>query len=183
MRNKEEPMNIVVTGRNVEVTPALKKYAEDKIGKFDRYLANISEATVTLSIQKHMHKTEVLIKANGNMLQAEGVTGELYSSIDEVVNKLDKQVKKLKGKLSSFRKSDTKAREAFAPVAEAAAEPGKIIIRKTYDTKPMSPEEASMQIELSPMDFLVFTNSATGSLNVIYKMNDGNFGLIEPSAK
>jgi putative sigma-54 modulation protein len=125
-------MNIVVNGRNVEVTSALRRYAEEKIGKFDRYMANISEATVTLSIQKHMHKTEVLLKANGNMIQAEGVTDELYSSIDEVVTKLDKQIKKLKGKLTSYRKSDTKAREARYTDEEHPADTGRSIIRKSY---------------------------------------------------
>jgi putative sigma-54 modulation protein len=173
-------MNIVVNGRNVEVTPALRQYAEDKIGKFDRYMANISEATVTLSIQKHRHKTEVLLKANGNMIQAEGVTEELYSSIDEVVSKLDKQIKKLKGKLTSHRKSEAKNKESFETTSTPPVETGKVIFQKSYAMKPMSPEEASMQLELDGKDFLVFTNSGNGNINVIYRMSDGNFGLIEP---
>lgn len=173
-------MNIVVNGRNVEVTPALRRYAEEKIGKFDRYLANISEATVTLSIQKHRHKTEVLLKANGNMLQAEGVTEELYSSIDEVVAKLDKQVKKLKGKKTDRRKGDAKSKEPFEERTAPPVETGKTIIKKSHTAKPMSPEEASLQLDMGNKGFLVFTNSGNGNINVIYRMSNGNYGLIEP---
>jgi putative sigma-54 modulation protein len=173
-------MIIVVNGRNVEVTPSLKKYAEDKISKFDRYLANISEANITLSIQKHRHKAEVLIKANGTQIQAEGITDELYSSIDEVVTKLDKQIKKLKGKIISSRKANEKTKSAAPPSETQSVETGRIIKKKVANIKPMSPEEASMQMELSGKDFLVFTNSESGNVSVIYRMNNGNFGLIEP---
>jgi len=77
-------MNVIVTGRHLEVTPALKDYAEKKVTRFDRYLSNISEAVVTLSVEKYRHKVEVLLKVNGVLIQAEGITGDVYSSIDEV---------------------------------------------------------------------------------------------------
>jgi putative sigma-54 modulation protein len=173
-------MNIVVNGRNLEITPALKTYAEDKIGKFDRYLSNITEAVVTLSIQKYRHKAEVLLKANGMMIQAEGVTGEIYSSIDEVVEKLQRQVKKLKGKSRSSRKGEGKAKAA--PPSEAPREEaGSVIKRKRFAMKPMTPEEAAMQLELSDMSFFVFNNDQSGEINVIYRRNDGDLGLIEPA--
>ena len=172
-------MNIIVNGRHLEITPALKSYAEEKLGKFDRYLSNITEATVTLSVEKYRHKAEVLIKANGVMIQAEGVTGEIYSSIDEVVEKLEKQVKKYKEKLHSHRKGEGKA----ATEAPSMPEPehARIIKRKSFDMKPMSPDEAAMQMELLDKVFFVFSNQSTGAINVIYRRNDGNFGLIEPS--
>ncbi len=170
-------MNIIVNGRHLEVTPALKSYAEEKLMKFDRYLSNITEAIVTLTVEKYRHKAEVLIKANGMLIQAEGVTGEIYSSIDEVVEKLEKQVKKYKEKLVSHRKGEGKAAVA-PPIRES--EQGRIIKRKRFDMKPMSPDEAAMQMELLDKDFFVFSNHATGEINVIYRRNDGNFGLIEP---
>lgn len=173
-------MNIVVNGRNLDVTPALKTYAEDKIGKFDRYLSNITEAVVTLSIQKYRHKAEVLLKANGMLIQAEGVTGEIYSSIDEVVEKLQRQVKKLKGKSRSSRKGEGKAKGA-APSEAPGEEIGSIIKRKRFAMKPMTPEEAVMQMELLDKSFFVFTNDQSGEINVIYRRNDGDFGLIEPA--
>jgi putative sigma-54 modulation protein len=172
-------MNIVVTGRHLEITPALKNYAEKKIKRFDRYLSNISEAVVTLSVQKYRHKVEVLLKVNGVLIQAEGTTGELYSSIDEVAEKLERQIKKYKEKLVSHRKSEGKA-GTIRPEEVAIAEVGRIIKNKRFDLKPMSPDEASMQMDLLDKDFFVFTNDSTGYINVIYRRKDGNFGLIEP---
>lgn len=173
-------MNIVVNGRNnLEITPTLRNYAEEKIGKFDRYLSNITEAVITLSVQKYRHKAEVLLKANGILIQAEGVTGEIYSSIDEVVGKLERQVKKFKEKLTSHRKADGKIKET--PAAKSSPEEtGKIIKRKRFDMKPMAPDEAAMQMELLDKNFFIFTNDQSGNINVIYRRTDGNFGLIEP---
>lgn len=176
---KEETMNIIVNGRHMEITPALKTYAEEKVGKFGRYLSDISEAVVTLSIEKkYRHKAEVLLRANGVLIQAEGVTGEIYSSIDEVVEKLERQVKKYKEKLVSRRKGGGKA--AGEAERSAAPETGTIIKNKRFELKPMSPDEASMQMELLDKDFFVFINDISEDINVIYKRRDGNFGLIEP---
>jgi len=172
-------MNIIVTGRHLEVTPALKKYAEEKIKKFNRYLSNISEAIVTLSIEKYRHKVEVLLKVNGFLIQAEGITGEIYSSIDEVVEKLERQVKRYKEKLVSHRKNEGKA--GSTPLSGAPKEEtGRIIKNKKFELKPMSPDEAVMQMELLDKDFFVFTNDNSGNINVLYRRKDGNFGLIEP---
>jgi putative sigma-54 modulation protein len=174
-------MNIVVNGRNVEITPSLRSYAEDKISKFERYLSNITEAIVTLSVQKYRHKAEVLLKANGILIQAEGVTEELYSSIDQVAEKLERQVKKFKEKLLSYRKGENKNKIAPSISSPPAEETGRIIKRKKFDMKPMTPDEAAMQMELLDKDFFVFTNDKSGDINVIYRRNDGNFGLIEPA--
>ena len=171
-------MNIIVNGRHLEVTPALKSYAEKKIQRFDRYLSNISEAVVTLTVEKYRHKVEVLLKVNGVLIQAEGITGDVYSSIDGVAEKLERQIKKYKEKLVSHRKAEGKAGSA---VTEAIpAEVGRIIKNKRFELKPMSPDEAVMQMELLDKDFFVFTNDNSGSINVIYRRKDGNFGLIEP---
>lgn len=170
-------MNIIITGRHFEVTDALRKYAEGKIKKFVRYLSNITEAIVTLSIEKYRHKAEVLLKVNGYLIQAEGITGEIYSSIDEVVEKLERQVKKYKEKLVSHRKGEGKTNltESVTP-----KETGKIIKNKRFELKPMSQDEAVMQMDLLDKDFFIFTNEDTGNINVVYRRKDGNFGLIEP---
>jgi putative sigma-54 modulation protein len=172
-------MNISITGRHLEVTPALKSYVEEKINKFTRYLTHISEANVTLSVEKYRHKAEVLLKVNGSLIQAESITGELYSSIDEVIEKLKRQIKKHKEKLIEHRKSDTKSGKDLLQAAETS-ETIKIIKNKRFELKPMSPDEAAMQMELLGQEFFVFTNEASGKLNVIYRRKDGNFGLIEP---
>lgn len=171
-------MNIIVTGRHLEITPALKGYVEKKIIRFDRYLSNISEAIVTLYVEKYRHKAEVLLKVNGVLIQAEGITGDVYASIDEVAEKLERQIKKYKEKLVSHRKTEGKA--GFAEETAPPAEGGRIIKNKRFELKPMSPDEAAMQMELLDKAFFVFTNDGSGEINVIYRRNDGNFGLIEP---
>ena len=172
-------MNILVNGRHLEVTPALKNYAEEKIKKFERYSSDITEATVTLSVEKYRHKAEVMLKANGLLIQAESVTGEIYSAIDEVSEKLDRQVKKYKEKHASHRKGTAKNTTA-SPNPAALHEEARIIKNKRFELKPMSPDEASMQMELLDKSFFVFINDISGDINVIYKRQDGNFGLIEP---
>jgi putative sigma-54 modulation protein len=172
-------MNIIVNGRHLEITPALRSYSVEKISKFEKFIANIGEAIVTLSVEKYRHKAEVLLKVNGTLIQAESVTGEIYSSIDEVVEKLEKQVIKYKEKLQTFRKSDKKT----APVeVEAEIKDGRsaIIKYKKFEMKPMSPEEAVDQMELIDKSFYIFANPASGNINVVYRREDGNFGLIEP---
>jgi putative sigma-54 modulation protein len=170
-------MKVIVTGRHIEVTPALKDYADKKIARFERYLSNISEAVVTLGVEKYRHKVEVLLKVNGVLIQAEGITGDVYSSIDEVVEKLERQIKKYKEKLVSHRKSEGKS---GIEESEEAADTGRIIKNKRFELKPMSPDEAAMQMELLDKDFFVFTNDKSGDINVIYRRKDSNFGLIEP---
>jgi len=170
-------MNIIVNGRHLEITPALKSYSEEKIGRFSKYISNITEAVVTLSVEKYRHKAEVLLKVNGVMIQAESVTGEVYSSIDEVVEKLEKQVMKHKEKLHDYRKGEK--RSAPAAFAETA-EKGRIIKHKRFDMKPMAADEAVDQMELLDKDFFVFANQVSGDVNVVYRRKDGNYGLIEP---
>lgn len=173
-------MNIVTTARHVELTPALKKYAEEKVSKFDRYLSNISEAKVTLILEKNVHKAEILLDVNGMLLWAESSTGDIYSAIDEVVDKLDIQVKKYKEKLTAHRKGGTSTPAGGTAGGPPPEEGGKIIKTKRFGVKPMTPEEASLQMDLLDKSFFIFTDAASGAMNVIYRRDDGNYGLIEP---
>jgi putative sigma-54 modulation protein len=158
-------MNIIVNGRHMDVTPAIRAYAEEKIGKFEKFLSNITEAVVTLSVQKYVHKAEVLLKANGVLIQAEGSTGEIYSAIDQVVEKLERQVKKYKEKMVSHGR---KEKPTGSPAGTSPEASPVIIKRKRFDMKPMSPDEAALQMELLDKDFFVFTNAQSGEINVLY---------------
>lgn len=171
-------MNIIINGRHLEITPALRSYAEEKIGKFEKYISNITDAVVTLSVEKYRHKAEVLLKVNGVMIQAEGVTGEVYSAIDGVVEKLEKQVLKHKEKIHSYRKGEKRTPAMAA--STGTAETGRIIKHKRFDMKPMDSEEAVNQMELLDKDFFVFANQISGDINIVYRRKDGNYGLIEP---
>jgi putative sigma-54 modulation protein len=170
-------MNIIVNGRHLEITPALRNYSVEKISKFEKFLSNISEAIVTLSVEKYRHKAEVMLKVNGSMIQAESVTGEVYSAIDEVVEKLEKQVVKYKEKQLTHRKIDKKT---VAGAPEMGERRKAIIKYKKFEMKPMSPEEAVDQMELIDKDFYVFVNQQSGHINVVYRRGDDNYGLIEP---
>lgn len=169
-------MNIIINCRHMDLTKTLKDYTEEKIGKFEKYIANITEAVVTLSVEKYRHKAEVLLKVNGLLIQAESITAEMYSSIDEVVDKLERQIKKYKEKLVTQRKNK---KEASAREEGVRSTP-LIIKKKAFDIKPMAVEEAAMQMDLLDKNFFVFTNSSSGNINVLYKRKDGNLGLIEP---
>ncbi|MBI5058101.1 MAG: ribosome-associated translation inhibitor RaiA [Nitrospirae bacterium] len=169
-------MNIIINCKHMELTPTIKDYTEEKIGKFEKYISNITEAIVTLSVEKYRHRAEVLLKVNGLMIQAESITAEMYSSIDEVVDKLERQIKKYKEKIASHRKGKTKSE----PLPKAEKTTPLIIKKKAFDIKPMAIEEAAMQMDLLDKVFFVFTNASSGDINVLYKRKDGNFGLIEP---
>lgn len=168
-------MNITVTGRHVEVTGNLKNYTIDKIKKLEKYVGVATEASVTMDVEKYRHKVDVLLRVNGVMIQAESVTDEMYTSIDEVMDKLERRVKKYKNKFLAQRKREERFSET--PVIEEEA--ANIITEKPLYVKPMSPEEAAMQLDLLDKLFLVFTNDATQEVNVIHKRSDGNYGLIE----
>ncbi|MEK6692128.1 MAG: ribosome-associated translation inhibitor RaiA [Nitrospirota bacterium] len=174
-------MNIIVTGRHLDVTPALRSYAEEKIKKVGKYFNNVTEVIITLGVEKYRHKAEVQLRVNGVLIQAEEVTGEMYSSIDKVMDKIERQVKKFKEKLT-WHKGRTEGEKETPSSETTLKEEGypQIIRRKKFATKPMSPEEAVLQMELLDKDFFIFENDSTGDINVIYRRRDGNVGLIEP---
>jgi len=174
-------MNIIINGRHLDITPSIRSYAEEKIKKFERFLVKISEVVVTLSVEKYRQKAEIFLRVNGVLIQAESVTEEIYASIDAVIEKIERQIRKIKDKMSSRRK-DSKGVVAGSTVPAAYPETA-IRTLKTVkiDMKPMSPEEAAMQMDILDRDFFVFSNDRTGDINVIYKLRDGDFGLIEPA--
>jgi putative sigma-54 modulation protein len=179
-------MQISVAFRNVEPSDHLRSYAENRMGRLKKYLEEPIEIHLVLSIQKFRHTVDATILADGVKLKAQEETGDLYSAIDMVLDKIEKQVKKHRDRVKD-RKSDGKPKPATgsAPVpeeAEVEEEKGPEIIKtERIFAKPMDAEEAFMQLKLSSSEFLVFTNSKTRQINVLYRRKDGNFGLIEPT--
>ena len=172
-------MKINVSGKNFNVTKALKDYAEKKVGKLERFFDTQVEAQVTLSVEKDRHIVEVTMPINGMLLRGETATNDMYSSIDLVVDKLEKQIGKYKTKIAkSIRKNPFKYNNIEQDAAEDV-EP-KIVKVKRFPLKPMDLDEAVMQMELLGHDFFVFSNAETDQVNVVYKRRDGNYGLIEP---
>lgn len=178
-------MDIAVTFRHMRPTEGLRRYAEEKVSKIKKYLDSPIEAHVVLSVEKFRHIADVTLSINGTWIKGIEQTDDMYSAIDQVMDKLEKQVKKSRSKIRNRRTENRKAEEALSmeETEEEASfgmeRPG-IKVEKMV-AKPMDPEEAAMQLSTSQQDFLVFRNSRSEQINVIYKRKDGNLGLITPS--
>ena len=171
-------MNVQVRGRNIEVTYALKDYVVKRVGKLDKYIDNLGDAQVTLTVERELHRIEVTIPLNGMLLRGEEATTDMYTSIDLVVEKLEKQISKFKGKL---QKRGVRFIGDQRPAAAAAEADGPRLVRtKRFAIKPMPVDEAVLQMNLLGHSFFVFSNAETEQVNVVYKRKDGNYGLIEP---
>ena len=184
-------MNLTVKGRNLVLTEAISAYAEEKIGRLGKYLADGSRCEVEIWTEKNPsisdnQVVEATIFTKGPVIRAREASPDIRASIDLVFEKLERQVKKYRGKLVSHQGP---AREAFAAegfalpteteVLEEEPQLPRIVKTKQFMVKPMTPEEAALQLELVGHDFFVFTNSETSETAVVYRRRDGNYGLIE----
>jgi putative sigma-54 modulation protein len=173
-------MRITISGKNIVVTDALKEKINKKLSKFEKFFGENSDAHATLSVEKGRHIFEVTIPFNGIILRGEEATDDMYMSIDNVIEKLERQVRKQKTKLERRMKDYNLRFDTFFDNApETEDEELKIVRTKKFTIKPMPAEEAAMQMELLGHSFFVFSNSETEEVNVIYKRKDGNYGLIE----
>ncbi len=171
-------MRINITGKNIEVSDYLKELTEKKVGKISRYFKPETEVNVTLSVERTRHICEVTIPFDGGIIRGEEVTGDMYASIDNVLDKLEKQISRYRTKLSRSLRAGVE----FPPMQEEVEEPQRRIVRtKRFAYKPMGIDEAVLQMELLGHSFYVFTNAETDEVNVLYLRKDGNLGLIEPS--
>lgn len=176
-------MQITVVGRHMEITDALKHYATERFEKLGKYLPPNSHATITLSVVKKVHHiAEAAIKANGLLVQASEETAEMYSSIDLLLEKMDRRIRKYKERISDHKHQQGKTEEAPGASSHPGDRIPQIIKVKKFDLKPMPPEEAVMQMELLDKPFFIFSNAGSGQISVIYRRKDGNVGLIEPAA-
>lgn len=174
-------MKTIVSGRNMNVTDALRDTIQSKLGKLDRFFHRELEAQVTLSIEKNRHIIEVTIPFNGSILRAEEATEDMYRSIDGVVDKLTRQLEKQKNKLENrINRYETIRFENIRVDEEDDTEEARIVRTKRFLIKPMDSEEAVLQMELLGHNFFVFVDAETDDVNVVYKRKDGDYGLIEP---
>ena len=172
-------MKYVIRGEKVEITEAIKKYITEKIGKLDKYFSNPEEikANVLVRIRGVEQIVEVTIPIKKIVLRCEERDEDLYQAIDLASDKLERQLRKNKTKMMKQKKDVTKAIrfEEMEPIEEKE----EIVKRKKIEMKPMSEEEAMMQMDLIDHDFFVYKDVETKTVNVIYKRKDGTFGIIE----
>jgi putative sigma-54 modulation protein len=189
-------MQLTIKGRNFEVNDQLRGYVEKKLGKMDRYLPEIQEMRVELAEEKSRKSSErevvqVTIRSNGSLLRAEVRSGDIYSAVDAVAEKLQVQIKRYKGKRrrklerAQVHAAEVAELEAISAATTAVAEDegffdGQIVRRKHISLAPMSEDEAVDQMELLGHDFFVFFNARDAGINVLYRRTDGNYGLLQP---
>lgn len=175
-------MRVSVIAKNTTATPALKDMVEKKLSKIKRYFNPDVEAKATLSVQKNKQKIEITIPFNGVILRAEEATEDMYKSIDLVVSKLERQIRKQRTKLARNNNDSLRFTqlEEVAFENEVDEEDGKVVKTKKFSIKPMSVEEAILQMELVGHNFFVFQDFNKNKVNVVYKRKDGDYGLLEP---
>lgn len=175
-------MKVTVIAKNIELTPALKEMVEKKLKKLDRYFEASVSARATLSVQKNRQIVEVTIPFNGVILRVEESTEDMYKSIDLVEEKIERQIRKQRTKLSRRNSGNSlKYAELAATDNKYPEEEEKKIVRtKVFSVKPMSADEAMLQLELLGHSFFVYQDADTNKVNVMYKRKDGQYGLLEP---
>lgn len=177
-------MKIEIRGKNIEITEALREYATKRLSKLEKYIDDVKTAQVALSVEKDRHRVEVTIPLNGVILRGEESGENMYASIDIVVEKLEKQIEKYRTRLyRNYRGAGLKQITEGIPretTQKAELDKFKVVRTKRFALKPMDEEEAIMQMNLLGHNFFVFFNAQTEEVNVVYKRNDGDYGLIEP---
>jgi len=193
-------MQLIVQGKNIQVTDRLREYVETKVDRLDRYLPAITDARMELAIEqtrKHGDRqiAQLTIHSKGMMLRAEERSGDIFTSVDMVMDKMKRQIDRYKSKRRGRlrgtqaretedlefedREVDTEALLDEITEDEEATE-GTIVRIKRFQVSPMNPEEAIEQMELLGHDFFVFYNADGGQFNVVYRRRDGNYGLLQP---
>jgi putative sigma-54 modulation protein len=177
-------MQTSVTFKNLDSSDTLRSYVQEKLDRFDRLLDNPAEANVVLSVEKFRHMAEINIIGDRLTINGKEETIDMYSAIDMVLDKLEKQIKKSKEKIRE-RRSGAKARNK-SMLAEEINVPEEELERqikiKNIEYKPMHVEEAALQMDLLDDNFLVFTNARSDQVNVLYRRKDGHYGLIQPNS-
>ena len=171
-----------IRGKNIEVTPALHDYVEKKVGKVTKYFDNVGEITVLLTVSKDRHIVEVTVPVQGILMRGQESTMDMYTSIDLVIEKIERQIHKYKTKLEKrFREGSMKTELMTQSTSKKPVEEDDAVVIKTkrFVVKPMDVQEAIMQMNLLNHDFFVYRDSHSEDVNVVYKRKDGKYGLIE----
>lgn len=174
-------MKFIMSGKNFEVTDALKERINKKLGKLDKFFSPQTEAHITMSVQKNRHIFEVTIPANGITMRAEVSGEDMYSCIDKAEDILERQIRKNKTRLEKKFHTGAFKPENFNTDITVEEETDFDIVRsKRFAVKPMPVEEAILQMNMLGHEFFMFSNADDNQVNVVYKRKNGGYGLIEP---
>lgn len=172
-----------IRGENLEVTDALRSYVEEKIAKIEKYFNEDQELNAKVNLKVYREKTakvEVTIPIGSITLRAEDVSQDMYGSIDLVADKIERQIRKNKTKISKKHQEKVPTGQLFAEEGEESEiTEVKVVRTKQVDAKPMDIEEAKLQLELLGHDFFIYVDATDHTTNVLYKREDGDLGLLE----
>lgn len=190
-----EAYDIHITGRHISVTDAMKDYALDKISKIDRFINRIIDVDVIMDIQRYDHKVEIIMKVGNMTILSKAVTNDMYASIDKSVNKLEQQLLRYKDRVTHHHKpAPDISEQVIEPLqwedqeedqfeaTEPSSKPAKIVKQEKRPLKVLTPHEAIVKMELSNDPFMLFMSEADRKIKLIYRREDGNYGIIEPHA-
>lgn len=175
-------MNMNYAGKNMDVTDALRDITDKKLSKLEKYFQGEVQGNVTFSTLRNFKTIEVTINLPGTILRAEESSDDMYQSIDKAVDVLERQIRKYKTRLQNrYQNNETIRFENISDLPkDAGDDKPKLVKVKRFGIKPMSSEEAILQMELLRHNFFVYLDAETDGVNVVYKRKDGNYGLIEP---
>ena len=175
-------MNIKITGKNFNTYQHLEDTIDKKLEKLEKYFSDDIDAKVVLSQEKNKEKIEININAKGAQFRTEQVADDVYEGLDKAIDKLSRQMSKFKGKLQRKYQDNKSVRFEAIPTLDSAEENevGKVVKTKKVELRPMTAEDAVLEMEMSGHDFFVYLDEETDKVNVVYKRKDGNYGLIEP---
>ncbi len=173
-------MEIIIHGDKIKITSSMKDYIEEKLGKLDKYLEKSDNvrANVIVKVSNYTQRVEITIPLKSVILRTEESQQDFYAAIDKAVDKLERQIRKNKTRIAS-KQLKTDYGFALEEIEQDSSEEFKIVRRKKVEVKPMDEEEAILQMELIGHQFYMYKDSETGKANVVYKRNDGNYGVIE----
>ncbi len=177
-------MKYNIIGRKVNLRDNFKERVYKKLGKFDKIFSDDAEAVVTVTVEKNRQTVEVMIRDNGMVYRAESTALEMNDALDSVVDILGGQIRKNKTKLSKKMKPDSFA-QYFAEEEDSGEdmleEEDYVVVKtKTFSVKPLSVEEAILQMNMIGHEFFMFRNAGSNEINVVYKRKNGTYGLLEP---
>ncbi len=171
-------MRLRITGRHMAVTPALRRYIETRFERLDRYAIKFGSVQVTVGVEKLQHTAEVVCIVNGKPLQAKIATKEMYSSVDQLVDRIDAQIRKRKERLVDHKQGVKKRRLRNVPAAILTLTDTLEVVRPTLRT--MSLDDARGRLGDQPTSLLVFVNAASGKMQILQRLDGGRVALIEP---
>ena len=177
-------MNYIISGKNINITEGLKSAIYDRFHKIEKYFSDDTDITITLSVEKDRQTVEATIPVRGTVIRSEQTSTDMYVSIDLAVEVIERQLKKYRSKLIKRKQSIPSFSTNFIEAADTAAGSDeseiRIVKEKKIAIKPMTPEDACLEMELLGHSFYVFTNAETNDTNVVYKRKGNTYGLIEP---